>query len=362
MAPLIILCGPFPPPMHGMAAVNKAVLDRLADKKPLVIDIARALVGHSWVPHVKKTVRVLLGCLKILALPIRCKKSFYSSVDDGLGGLYIASLLLAARIRHCRITLHHHSYRYLTRSVWTMRLLVWVAGRGATHVFLCDQMESDFRALYPRPFGALICPNPVSDPVLIEQFERPPDPTPQPILTIGFLSNLMFEKGVEAFIDMIRQAPAHGIDIRGVMAGSAFKPEVQTFLDRAKQELGERLELLGAVHGPRKVAFFESIDVLIFPTQYPTEAFSLVLMEGLLAGCPLITYGRGCIPLLSHLKTAQVLPPEVDFSASALPILTTWSKRQETLSELKAQAHRDGLALHRRHLDARDTLIKAISL
>lgn len=358
--PLIILTGPLPPPMHGMAAVNDSIFSLLADKKQIVIDLSRELAKNPWAGYLIKYVRALLGCFRILTLPLRREKTFYSSVDDGLGSLLIALLTLTARLRHCRIILHHHSYKYLTYTAWNMRLLVSVAGARATHVFLCDQMESVFRARYPQPFNAIICPNPVSDPAMIAHFTNPSDPTPQPILTIGFISNLMFEKGVREFIDMICQAPAQGIALRGVMAGSAFKPEVQAFLDDAKQELGERLELLGAVHGARKVAFFESIDVLIFPSH--SEAFPLVLMEGLLAGCPLITWARGCIPIFSKFDTARVLPPEADFPTMALPVLDEWAKTREGLAALKSQAHRDGMALHRRHLDARDRLIKTISV
>ncbi len=346
--------------MHGMAAVNDSVFNLLADRKPIVINLSSNLVGKSWLGYLTKAMRALFGCLNILVLPLQREKTFYSSVDDGLGSLLIAMLTLTARIRRCRIILHHHSYKYLTRSVWNMRLLVRIAGRGATHVFLCGQMESAFRALYPWPFNALICPNPVTDPVLIAHFSRTPDPTPQPILTIGFLSNLMFEKGIREFIDVIRQAPAQGIELRGVMAGSAFKPEVQAFLDDAKQELGERLELLGAVHGAHKVAFFESIDVLIFPTRYPTEAFSLVLMEGLLAGCPLITYGRGCIPLLSNIESTRVLPLAAEFTPEALSVLRKWGDSRSTLSALKRIAHQDGIVLQEHHSHARDYLVQFI--
>lgn len=360
--PLIVLSGPFPPPLHGMAAVNHNILTQLLERKPLVINLSRELVNSSWISYVKKIFRALHGCLKILALPARKSKVFYSSVDDGLGGLLVVLLTLMARLRKCHIILHHHSYRYLIRRAWVMSLLVRAGGKNARHVFLCDSMERDFRALYSGSFDALICPNPVTDSTLITHFKFSPDPTPKSILTIGFISNLMFEKGVKEFVDVIRQAPAHGIELRGVMAGSAFQSEVQDFLDDAKQELGERLEVLGAVHGARKVAFFESIDVLIFPTRYPTEAFSLILMEALLAGCPLITYGRGCIPILSHLDTARVLPPEVDFPTAALPVLDEWTRTRDGFSTLKAQAHRDGVAIHRRHLDALDRLIQAIRL
>lgn len=356
--PLIVLSGPFPPPLHGMAAVNNNILSRLLERKPLVINLSRELVGASWISYVKKTFRALHGCLKILALPTRKSKVFYSSVDDGLGGLFVVLLTLMARLRKCRIILHHHSYRYLIRRAWVMSLLVRAGGKNARHVFLCDSMERDFRALYPGSFDALICPNPVTDSTLITHFKFSPDPTPKSILTIGFISNLMFEKGVREFVDVIRQAPAHGIELRGVMAGSAFQSEVQDFLDDAKQELGERLELLGAVHGARKVTFFESIDVLIFPSQ--SEAFSLILMEALLAGCPLITYGRGCIPILSHLDTARVLPSEVEFSATALPILAAWSSAKEHLCEIKKQAYQDGVVLHQAHLNSQNALIKQI--
>lgn len=359
-APIIVLSGPFPPPVHGMAAVNNSILTQLLDKNPLIINLSRELTGSTWMSYVKKTVRALHGCLKILTLPTRRIKVFYSSVDDGLAGLFVALFAQIARLRNCRIILHHHSYRYIIRRTWIMNLLVRTGGKNATHVFLCDSMEHDFRALYPGSFRALICPNPVIDPTLIAHFGSPPDSTPKSHLTIGFLSNLMFEKGIREFIDVIRQAPAHGINLRGIMAGSAFKAEAQEYLNDVKQELGERLELLGAVHGERKIKFFKSIDLLIFPTSYPSEAFSIVLMEGLLSGCPLITYGRGCIPILSNLQTVRVLHPEEDFIPAALSIIFDWSRSDEKLSELKSQAHRDGIALHRTHSDTHYALIQTI--
>ena len=358
--PLLVISGTFPPPMHGMASVNDAVLRLLSKNNPVVIDLSRNFVDTSWLGYLKKTFRALLGCIKILILPTRRQKSFYSSVDDGLGSLLIVLLTLMARARSCRVILHHHSYRYIASSAWNIRLLVRVAGRRATHVFLCDQMERGFRTLYPVPFRSLICPNPVTDKQLISYFGSAPCPTRKPILTVGFISNLMFEKGIREFIDVIAQAPAHGIELRGIMAGSAMSPAVQSFLDGAKRELGDRLELRGAVDGSRKIDFFESIDVLLFPTCYPTEALSLVLMEGLFAGCPLIAFGRGCIPILSHLDTARILPPGVDFPPAALLILAAWSQTPDCLSTLKAQAHRDGMVLHQTHLDARLALVDKI--
>jgi glycosyltransferase involved in cell wall biosynthesis len=52
---------------------------------------------------------------------------------------------------------------------------------------------------------------------------------------------------------------------------------------------------LGAVHGARRTAFYESIDLLVFPTVYVHESEPLVILEALAHGVPVVTTRRGCI-------------------------------------------------------------------
>ena len=343
-----------------MASVNMAILKALEDHRPVTIKLERSLTDNLWQGYLLKSIRALIGCARILSLPRNRRKTFYSSVDDGLGGILIAVLTAAARFRRCRIILHHHSYAYITRSTWIMQLIVRIAGKQTTHVFLCEEMERDFRTLYPRPFRAVVCPNPVSDPAMLMHFSEPPDPTPQASLTIGFLSNLMFEKGLSDFVELIRQASAYNLELRGVMAGPAFSPEAQSFVDEASKELDERLTLTGPVYEASKILFFESIDILVFPTRYPTEALPLVLVEALLAGCPVITYGRGCIPMFQKLEPVHVISPSCDFTTAALPILKDWSKSYASLSKLKTKAYIFGHQIQDRHMELRNKLVDLI--
>lgn len=356
--PVFVLCGPLPPPMTGMASVNSSVVDRLAPRTPIIINMSRDFADISLKSYISKILRTLLGCLQILRLTAAQRKSFYSSVDDGLGGFLTSLLTLSARVRKCRIILHHHSYRYLSKPSWQMCLLVRIAGTHATHVFLCEQMADEFRMIYRRPFHSLICPNPVSDQKLVDHFSRLWKPRRHSVFTVGFISNLTFSKGVREFVETVRQAVAFGINLRAVMAGAAVNTEVQNYLAAAQKDLGQRLELLGAVRDERKIAFFESIDVLLFPSH--GEAFPLVLLEGLLAGCPITTYGHGCIPRLGELETAWVLPSTVDFPRAAIAILSDIIESKHSLIDLKWRAHEEGLALHAANVAAHELLIHTI--
>jgi len=349
----IIFLGPIPPPVHGMASVNSAVLEQLGGTRPLVINISRPF-GSKFGLFLKVS-RAVAGFFKVL-FRVNWSATLYASVDDDYGSFLQLPIVVLVRFRTGQIFLHHHSYRYISQKKVPMRLLVAAAGPNAKHIFLCDEMAAGFRAIYKGNYGTVVCPNPVTDTSLVDffsgQFSFPNKPAP----TIGFISNLMFEKGIGEFVELLYRVSEANQSWRGLMAGKATRDNVQVFVNRAKDALGDVLLLLGAVSGQQKIDFFSSVDVVIFPTRYKTEAFPIVLMESLLAGCPVFTTRRGCIPYFQDLESVYLVEDEEHFVEEAYQVLCEWFSRPERIRELKIKAHEEGMRLHMLHSHALQNL------
>jgi glycosyltransferase involved in cell wall biosynthesis len=339
----ICFVGPLPPPTHGMANVNAQMVARLAKRAPLRTIAVNPSPGREGVAyHLTKSLRALAAFPRILAARLAGARVYYSSVDDGAGGIWTGSFALAARALGYRVYLHHHSFRYLVRRSSLMAAIAWAAGPRAVHVGLCDDMAAALRRTYPAIREAIAVPNSVPLP-------SPAAALPSPRATggelvVGMLSNLLFEKGVREFVEIVRRARRAGRPVRGILAGPAFTREMERFLADALAEPDLRLEWRGPLVGEAKTAFFRDIDLFVFPTRYRTEAYPLVLLEALVHGVPVVAPRRGCIGALAGLRSATIVPLEEDFVTHVLALLD--EPRDRFGPAARSQAREDGETLN----------------
>jgi glycosyltransferase involved in cell wall biosynthesis len=94
-------------------------------------------------------------------------------------------------------------------------------------------------------------------------------------------------------------------------------------VERAQAEAGN-IDYLGPVYGNNKDQFFRSIDVLVVPTIYKTEAAPLVCYEALAYGVPVIAFDRGAIAEIIDASTGLLISPRDSFSESAISQLRKW--------------------------------------
>jgi glycosyltransferase involved in cell wall biosynthesis len=85
-----------------------------------------------------------------------------------------------------------------------------------------------------------------------------------------------------------------------------------------------QVEYVGPQYGAAKDAFYEGIDVLIFPTRYENETEGIVNHEAMSRGIPVIAYGRGCIPEIVGADCGLVIDPAEPFVPAALTKLENW--------------------------------------
>jgi glycosyltransferase involved in cell wall biosynthesis len=356
----VVFVGPVPPPVAGMHMVNADMIGRLKElTKVYTINTSPGSVNRGLRYHLRKTSRAIRGLASFVGYRFKGVNTVYASVDDRWGGLWNMMFIAIARLTGMNITLHHHSYYYIVHPTMIMRMMVALAGPSALHVTLCDEMTEGFGQLYPRAKHFFSAPNSVASPPV-----RGLAPSVREHgLTLGLLSNLTEEKGLFDFITIFERLLASGVAQNAILAGPV-DPGVLERLNQKLSEHGDRIKWVGPVSGETKEAFFENIDVFVFPTRYRTESFGLVLLEALMRGVPVIAPERGCVCVFRQVEQALIVPLDQDFSNAAIAHLAVLGGRKLSSQEkslIRKSCSLQGAALNARHLARQAELAKAIA-
>ena len=139
---------------------------------------------------------------------------------------------------------------------------------------------------------------------------------PVRILFVGVVSEA---KGVMTLLEACRLLAEEGslfqVRLVGRFESPQFENRVRQFLREHKME--SRVAFLGVLTGSRKWEQFASAEVFCFPTHFDSEAFSVVLLEALSFGLPVIsTHWRG-IPGIVQDGVCGFLVPIQDPAAVA---------------------------------------------
>jgi glycosyltransferase involved in cell wall biosynthesis len=323
----VVLVGVFPPPVHGMASVNKCVEDELRrwGTKVEIVDLSPGTLSRTITSGCRKLLRVLDGLWRLILLAFQDKVgAVYIGLSGGAGQMYEFAFILVSRFAGARVFIHHHSFAYIHSRNKLTALLVSHAGQRATHVLLCDRMKAGLETTYGVKLPAIVLSN-FAFPTDVElggPVER------RQCRTIGYLSNILPQKGIGFFLDLIGCIRSAGLNIKGVVAGPFGSAEMERTVMRRLKNLGG-IEYRGAVYGASKVRFFSDVDLIIFPSQYVHEAEPVTVIEALTAGVPVITSDRGCLPSLVRRECGLVLPVDDRFSDEALIQIRKWVEKPD---------------------------------
>jgi glycosyltransferase involved in cell wall biosynthesis len=306
--PAVIAVAQLPPPVIGFALASQQLIEGWRSRHPMrVLDTTGIRGATGLRKHAGRQAATWRAGRAIARQP---GGVCYLACEGGLGLAYTLQLVVAARRAGLPTYLHHHSFAYLDRPRPLMHAIL-AAGPDIHHILLCETMRDAFARSYGRPVTASVLSNAAFVP------PAPPAPPPAGPLTLGHLSNLNRDKGLHTFLDLLRQALAVGMDVRGILAGPAALAADRQAIAAARRELGDRLDYRDAVYDEDKARFYREIDLFVFPTRYANEAQPVVLFEALAAGAQVLSHDRGGI-------TAQVagdgliVARDADFVAPAL--------------------------------------------
>jgi glycosyltransferase involved in cell wall biosynthesis len=154
-------------------------------------------------------------------------------------------------------------------------------------------------------------------------------------LVLGHLSNLSsnlsIEKGLAEVMHVARSARQSGLASKVVLAGPATGAPEQALVAEASSN--KDVDYRGPVYGDRKEAFFDEIDVFLFPSRYRNELSPLVVWESLLRGIPVIAYEVGCLAQAASADGSLVLDPGRPFLEPTLRQLRVWMEDPDALRE-----------------------------
>ncbi len=338
----VFFVGPLPPPLHGFSMINGAMLERLRARGPVAV-YDRAPQGRAGVLAFVRALRAAPG------------GSVYLGLSGGLGQLKDLPYVLAARRAGRPLVVHHHSFAYLRTRPWQARLML-AAATGARHVVLCDCMADALVAGYGIARERVT--------VLSNAAFLPPAPPPPPrargaALVLGFLGNITADKGIWLFFEALDRAAAAGLAVQGLVAG----PVAGAIAARLARELAARAHCrhLGPVYGEAKAAFYDAIDVLLFPTLYANEAEPVTILEALAAGVPVLANARGCIADLVPADAGAVSRDDAGFVTMALAELQRQAADDEaTRAARRHAAHAAFTALREGHARRAEALVASL--
>ena len=357
----IVLIGPIPPPTHGMAVINKKAIEYF-EKRGYAVSAANYLYFKSNKCKSRALRRILYTLSAAIAIVVdglkKQKFVCYFGLSGGYGLLFELALVAVARVFKTKLVFHHHSFYYINQNFLPMRWLTFIAGRSATHICLSDEMAKDFSAMYSLA-GRVIS---ISNAGLIESgvnslggLERFGNPG----LVVGMLSNLSADKGVLEFVEVATQSEARGSRIKFILAGPFESVEIR---DKVISMLRciNNVEYWGPVYNEKKIEFYRTINVLLFPTRYANEAEPLVILDALAAGIPVISYKRGCIGELLENSGGIAYSQDVRMSESLVPYLENLSSEPSNMRARMVFAHKKYMLLRASGMGNLDLLEKSI--
>jgi glycosyltransferase involved in cell wall biosynthesis len=352
----VVLVGPFPPPMHGMAAVNAAVrreLERFA-AEIVVIDTAHASLSRSLLFRLRRLPKVLAGLVRLAFLDIREGAVLYMSVSGGVGQVYEILFVLISRLHKMKILLHHHSFAYLYRPSWITSLLIAATPRHALHIGQSKAMVDRLKIQYgvKRVMS-------VSNVVFLDEDFAPRPRIREKLETMGFISNISSEKGIFEFLDLARAVKAEGMKINAMLAGPFEDAYTES---RVRERLAKIQDVIyvGPKIGQEKKVFFDSIDLLIFPTRYLNETEGIVNLEAMSGGIPVIAYGRGSIPEVIGPESGLIVDPAQQFVPAAITKIKEWLGNPSSFQQASSAAAKRFAELYITNLAHREELLREI--
>lgn len=291
----LIVVGPLPPPVHGVAVSTGLVLaNPLLNERFVVehLDTSDHRPGASIGRWDARNVRLGLQSLRDLRRRLNGRPGvLYLPLSQSAGGVLRDSFLIrAAARRRWRVAVHLRGGEFDSAYAgFPTPLRAWVRGtlaRLTSAAVMGDSLRGVFGGLVP-PERIEVVPNGTPDPLGVV----PDHSVPGPVL---FLSSLRERKGVaeavQAAVLVLGEVP----EARFVFAGEWRSEGLRRALEARAEEAGDAIRFLPPVDEVGRRRLLEEASLLLFPPTLP-EGHPRVVIEALAAGLPVVTTDRGTI-------------------------------------------------------------------
>jgi glycosyltransferase involved in cell wall biosynthesis/2-polyprenyl-3-methyl-5-hydroxy-6-metoxy-1,4-benzoquinol methylase len=297
----VLVIGPTPPPLHGVAVATQTLLRARSDQRLIMwhLDIAdRRGIEHVDRPDLHDVVLFCRQWLKLAwLLASRRPRVVYLSISQSTIGIARDGLfVLLARLFGARVVIHLHGGNlpawFAERGALLRACVRWILGSCVRFIVLAETFR--------RPLAALVAPEKI---VVVPNGVAATTPATAPAIPhldsrcrLLFLSTLSRAKGVLVLLEAVAQLVRQGAAVELVLAGPWLREDDRAAALRLVEEhrLEEVVRFAGVVQPGNKAGLLSWADLFVFPG-IQQEGQPLVVIEAMAAGLPVLFSDRGCL-------------------------------------------------------------------
>jgi glycosyltransferase involved in cell wall biosynthesis len=291
--PRLIVLGPLPPPVHGVAVSTSLVLANKVLQSRFHVEHLDTSDHRSHQNIGKWEIgNVVLGLGHTIQLARRLRGErglIYLPLSQGSAFLRDSLFIHLAGLAGWRVAIHLRGSEFqdlYARSNGPLRLWIRITlRRVASAAVMGTSLRGAFGDLIPAERIAVV-PNGTPDPRLNGSARDPQ--------TVLFLSSLRRRKGVVEAVEAALRVHRRRPEARFIFVGSWESAQLEQDVRGRAATAGEAVRFLRAVDGEEKQALLAAASILLFPPVEP-EGHPRVVIEGLAAGLPVVTTNRGSI-------------------------------------------------------------------
>jgi glycosyltransferase involved in cell wall biosynthesis len=360
----VLVMGPVPPPIHGVAVMFQTLLDTLQSDPALELRhvlIGDPAKGRDFGRFSLSNVRSALLDLArggATLLRQRPRVAYLSLSQNRWAFLRDALLILGARALGTRVVAHLHGAHFgefrRTSSAPARGWIDFVLRRIDRLVVLGEGLRQIVGPALPLyrvrvvANGVDLPPMPSApDSALSGVLSAAAEGAACRILYMGVLDETKgFRELIHAMSALRARVPAVHLFLAGRWESDLLKRRVEEEI--RQRGLDAYVTFLGVVQGGEKRLLLESCDLLALPTFYPLEGLPVVILEAMAAGLPVVATPRGAIPdVVEDGATGSIVPEhDQEFLVTALATLALDPERRSTMGTRAREVH------HRRYTAA----------
>lgn len=287
-----------PPPVHGSAVVGKYIYDSKLIKngfncRYINLNTSEDLSSMGKIGF-RKLIKILSIGYQIFKQIITFRPSLYYMAPTltGFGFYKDIIYILILKFTGKRIIFHLHNKGVVTRQhLLFNHLLYKITFHNSYCILLSSLLYADIKKYVPKS-RVRYCPNGVPD----VQSRKSSPRKENDICRIAFLSNMMRDKGVYTLLKACKILSNRGLIYNTIFVGP-WKDINENDFNKFVifNNLQGNVFYEGTKYGKEKSEFLENVDFFVFPTYYKYECFSLVIIEAMQYGLPVISTNEGGI-------------------------------------------------------------------
>ncbi len=295
-----------PPPVHGASVCNSIVVNSEEVKMSVEINILpikfSSSISDMQKTGISKFLKIFPMAYKLICHLIFKRPRLVYFTLSPVGSAFYRDLLFVAIIKIFRVKIlyHLHGKGIKKKTTALHQILYRFAFSNSSIICLSSALTGDIDEVKSNA-DIYICANGVDSMTV--------SPTNNEKIEVLFLSNLLPDKGIYEYFNVVNRLISSGVLVNVNLAGPFNSKFSESDLEELLIEMPKvatSFNYHGSVTGVQKWELLNKADILIHPTK--NDAFPLVIIEAMASKCAIVSTDQGGIPDIINSDFGYVCP------------------------------------------------------